>query len=156
MIIEEDIIKVGMEAKIKISQLWKPANACFENPDTGLEIKHATVKHVIKDCALMAKSYIPVEVFCKLKDPIGLIRGNIDAIELKQFATQVSDGKMVNKRVLYSMIFDYRKPETVKVKPRNIEDVYGDFTKLGAASTIGAVKSYTYTEVVLVLEGLLL
>lgn len=157
MIIEEAIIKAGIEAKIKIAQLWKPANACFENPETGVEIKHATVKHVIKDCALMAKSYIPVEVFCELEDPIGLLRGNINAMELKQFATEVAEGKMGNKRVLYSMIFDYRRPEAVKVKPRNIEDVYGDYTKLEARTTaIGAGKSYTYTDVISILEGLLL
>lgn len=155
MIIEEAIIKAGMEAKLKIAQLWKPANACFENPDTGVEIKHPTVRHVIKDCASMAKSYIPIEVFCGLEDPIGLIKGNINEMELKQFATEVADGKMGHKRVLYSMIFDYRNTETVKVS-RNIEDVYGDYTKLESHTTaVGSSKSYIYADVISILEGLL-
>ncbi len=158
MKIEQAIIDIGMKQKIKIAQLWKPANACYENPEIGIEIKHATVKHVIKDCALMAKSYIPIEVFCKIENPITNLCGKVKDIELKEFATEVADGKNVNKRVLYSMIFDYKKlPDAPKVKPKEIEDVYGDYAQLTARTSMnGAAKSYNYTEVISVLEALLL
>ena len=157
MKLEEAIIKIGIAQKIKIAQLFKPANICYNNPSTGIEIKQPTVEHVIKDCALMAKSYIPIEVFCKIDNPIKSLRGNITNIEIKQFATEVSEGNNIEKRVLYSMIFDYNKMSSDSKKPRQIEDIYGDFSDLMARSVaMGGRKSYEFTEVVSVLEALLL
>jgi len=157
MKLEDAIIRVGIAQKIRIAQLFKPANICYDNPSTGIEIKQPTVEHVIKDCALMAKSYVPIEVFCKIDNPIKNLRGNITDIEIKQFATEVAEGTNIEKRVLYSMIFDYNKMTSDPKKPRQIEDVYGDFTDLSARSvTMGGRKSYEFTEVVSVLEALLL
>ena len=157
MKLEDAIIRVGIAQKIRLAQLFKPANICYDNPSTGIEIKQPTVEHVIKDCALMAKSYVPIEVFCRIDNPIKNLRGNITDIEIKQFATEVAEGKNIEKRVLYSMIFDYNKMTSDSPKPRQIEDVYGDFTDLAARSaTMGGRKSYEFTEVVSVLEALLL
>ena len=158
MKLEDAIIQIGIKQKIKIAKLFKPANMCYDNPSTGLEIKQKPVEFVIKDCALMAKTYIPVEVFCKIENPITHLRGNITDIEIKQFATEVAEGIDVSKRVLYSMIFDYNKmSDSKKLKPRQIEDVYGDYADLDARSTtIGGKKSYEFTDVVSVLGALLL
>ena len=56
------------------------------------------------------------------------------------------------------MIFDYNKmSDSKKLKPRQIEDVYGDYADLDARSTtMGGRKSYEFTDVVSVLEALLL
>ena len=154
MKVEDAIIQIGIKQKIKIANLWKPANMCYENPTTGLETKQKQVEFVIKDCALMAKAYLPVEVFCKLKNPIEHLRGNITNIEIKEFATEISNGN-IPKRVLYSIIFDYKKNETPK--PLKLaDDVYGDYGDMNSRSAIGGNKSYEFTEVVSVLEKLLL
>jgi hypothetical protein len=159
MNLEDAIIEAGLKQKIKMAQLYKPANHCKDNPDTGIEGDiNNMAKAVIKDCALMATIYLPVEVFSRLENPIESIKGKIKADNIKVFAKEVSQGDKVYTRVLYTMIFDYKKPEEQTTeKPKNVMDVYGDYTKLVNRNTPqGRNKTYSFPDVVAVLEGLLL
>ncbi len=158
MNIEEAIIQIGIKQKIKIAQLYKPAHTCYDKPTTGIELKKANSEMVIKDCANMAKSYLPVEVFCRTDNPIKHLRGNVTAMDIKQFATEVTEGDKVQYRVLYSMIFDYHtvKDDSRKKDLSKMGDVYGDYTELQFRTAMGGQKSYNFSEVVSVLEALLL
>jgi hypothetical protein len=160
MRIEDAIIEAGLKQKIKMSHLYKPATHCKDNPDTGVNGEmDPRAKSVIKDCAIMAECYLPVEVFCRLKNPIASIRGNMNDVELKEFAKDVNEGNKQYARVLYTMIFDYKKPEKSdnKKKPEQIADVYGDYTSLmSRKAPIGRNKTYDFEDVLSVLEGLLL
>lgn len=157
MKLEDAIIKVGLIQKVEMAKLYKPANTCYDNPSTGIEVENESVVYVIRDCALMAKLYLPIEIFCRLKDPITNLKGKMKATEIKEFAKEVSEGANVYKRVLYTMIFDYKAPvEQIPKKIKQQGDIYGDYSELIARCVpTDRQKTYEFAEVVTVLEGLL-
>jgi hypothetical protein len=155
MKLEEVIIKAGIDQKVKIAKLYKPAVHCSSNPDTGVngEVDPRAL-NVIKDCAIMTSMYLPIDVFSKLKDPIGSIKG-VDDITIKEFAKKVSDNEE-NSRLLYSMIFEYVEPiANPKANPQQLADVYGDYTSLVNRKLPMRKLSYDFEAVVNVLKELL-
>ena len=158
MKLEDAIIEEGLKQKVEMAQLYKPATLCNESPTTGLQVENENVVFVIRDCAFMAKLYLPVEIFCRLEDPINSLRCKMNSTELKEFAKEVTEGVNVYKRVLYTMIFDYKPPvEQKRKKPEQIADVYGDYGELvNRCIPSGRQKTYEFTEVLAIWEVLFL
>ena len=159
MTLEDTIIELGLSQKVKIAELFKPAAFFYENPETDIEYKKDVAKAVVKDCCLMAKQYLPIEIFSSLTNPISNLRGKVNGIAIKEFAKGVDKGDVHYKRVLYSMLFSYMEPSVndTHKNPQHESDIYGDYEKLTNRNVpTNQQKSYKFADVVGVLNGLLL
>jgi hypothetical protein len=115
----------------KIAKLYRPAFKAYENPENGINILNKSAYHVIKDCAGIAKDYIPLLVFGLYKNPFDELRGKFKRKDIEEFLNNSSS--INNKQLLIiikNKISDNFTPETKKeeiFETYNTNDPYGDY-----------------------------
>ncbi|MBW3020039.1 hypothetical protein KY334_01975 [Candidatus Woesearchaeota archaeon] len=124
-----------------IRNLYPRAVKASENPLTGItKTTNKYVELVIRDCATVAKKYLPIMVYGSYQDPINTLKGKIEAkeiIDLVGRSEKVLETRQLLKLVLSSaqkyqidkqlktndLITDHETKDPVA----DVDDVYGDY-----------------------------
>jgi hypothetical protein len=69
----------------KLAKLYGPAFKASQNPENGITIQNKSAYHVIKDCATVARSYIPLYVFDQYINPFSSLKGKFSRQNIKEF-----------------------------------------------------------------------
>jgi len=148
----DKLIQVGVERGVKEAQLYGPAIACYDNPTKGITVINKYAPMVIRDCAYMAKQYIPVMVFNEVSDAINLLRAKgVTEAEIEEFLAtmnQVENPTSKGYKELYISLIDSGSEflvsgsETLVIETPDIDydNVYGDYT------TNNVVEDHTCTD----------
>lgn len=77
----------------KLAKLYSPALKASQNPENGITIQNKSAYHVIKDCAMIARFYIPLHIFEKYIDPFETLKGKFSKQNIQEFvqSTKTSD-----------------------------------------------------------------
>lgn len=119
-------------SKEKIAKLYKPAIKANNNPENGITIQNKSAYYVIKDCAEVAKDYIPLIVFETYKNPFEDLMGKFTKEDIAQFLI-FTKTNIASKHLLFFIFEEYKKQKSEKInKPdviHNIDsnDPYGEY-----------------------------
>ena len=69
----------------KLTKLYGPALKASQTPENGITIQNKSAYHVIKDCATIARSYIPLYVFEQYLDPFLNLKYKFSRQNIKDF-----------------------------------------------------------------------
>lgn len=117
-------------SQAKIAKLYKPAIKANENPENGITIENKSAYHVIKDCAGIAKEYIPLLVFDLYKNPFDELRGKFKRKDIEEFLNNSSINNKQLLIIIKNKISDNFTPERKKeeiFETYNSNDPYGDY-----------------------------
>lgn len=117
-------------SQAKIAKLYKPAIKANENPENGITIENKSAYHVIKDCAGIAKEYIPLLVFDLYKNPFDELRGKFKRKDIEEFLNNSSINNKQLLIIIKNKISDNFPQETKKeeiFETYNTNDPYGDY-----------------------------
>lgn len=133
--------KIIASSTTKLSKLFNPARKASEKPDTGIEIKNKAAYFVIRDCAALAKDYIPLAILSEFPDPFTTLKSaKITKEEILDFVKRASAGNVPTVNLLEKIlnIFNIHLNET-KIDantPTKIDesaysdDVYNEYVSL--------------------------
>tara|TARA_R110002020_G_scaffold90534_27_gene220518 strand:+ start:6398 stop:6907 length:510 start_codon:yes stop_codon:yes gene_type:complete len=138
----DKIIKVGKDKGVKEANLYGPAQACFENPTRGLTVVNKYAPLVIRDCAYVAKQYIPCFVVNSVSNIISELRSeNVTEAECKEFLSIMDQTENPISKGYYEIYIsiinkgdDYLTPvdptPEVEAAPETDDyaSVYGDYS----------------------------
>jgi hypothetical protein len=119
-------------SKEKIAKLYKPAIKANDNPENGITIQNKSAYYVIKDCAEVAKDYIPLIVFETYKNPFEDLMGKFTKEDIAEFLI-FTKTNIASKHLLLIISEEYNKLKTKKInKPDTIHimdssDPYGEY-----------------------------
>lgn len=133
---EETILNNNAE---QIAKLWVPAGKAHEDPSIGIkEFSKKAAFYVIRDCAKIAKEYIPLHVWGLYDDPLVSLRGKFTKVDVDDFInrskTDVHAGLL--KKVIITDIknrYDVVKTPSDSTPAVTIDDddVYGYYEGYG-------------------------
>jgi len=130
--LESCIIEAGKQQKIQLANLYVPSEKAMNHPETGLVNPPKPVVMVIKDCATVARKYLPIEVYATLENPIKSLKAlpNFNVAILVDFYRDV--GRTTEADMLYSvMVGNYTPTKTTINEDQSTEDdlddVYGGY-----------------------------
>lgn len=118
----------------KIAKLYNPAIKASQKPETGITIQNKAAYHVIKDCAILARNYIPICAFAAYSDPFSTLKGKFTKQNIKEFVSSTEE--FPGSYHLLCIILDKiqkLKKESVKEEPKKEEneivdnDPYGEY-----------------------------
>lgn len=117
-------------SKETIAKLYKPATKANENPENGITIQNKSAYHVIKDCAGVAKDYLPLLVFDLYKNPFEELKGKFKKKDIEEFLnTKTSNSKqlltIIKNKISDSFTQESKEEEIVETF--NSDDPYGDY-----------------------------
>ena len=82
----QKIINIGIKKGVKEAQLYIPAKACYEEPARGFNVVNEFAPLVVRDCAYVARQYIPVFVFNEVTNCAEELRKvNVTKAEITEF-----------------------------------------------------------------------
>ena len=115
----------------KISKLYKPAIKANENPENGITIQNKSAFYVIKDCAGIAKDYLPLLVFDLYKNPSNELKGKFNKKNIEEFLEHTKSNNN-SKHLLMLIKNKIPKQETEirniqEIKDFDLNDPYGDY-----------------------------
>lgn len=80
---EETILNNNEE---QIAKLWIPAGKAHEDPSIGIkEFSKKAAYYVIRDCAKIAKQYLPIHVWGLYDDPLVSLKGKFTKVDVEDF-----------------------------------------------------------------------
>ena len=79
---EEAILNNNPE---QIAKLWGPAGKAHDSPDTGIEVLKKSAYYVIRDCAKVARLYLPIHVWELYDDPVTSLKGKFTKVDVEDF-----------------------------------------------------------------------
>jgi hypothetical protein len=118
----------------KFAKLYGPAFKASQTPENGITIQNKSAYHVIKDCATIARSYIPLYVFGKYLDPFFTLKGKFKKLHIQEFvqSTRAVDSNYHLLCVILNKI-ENNKKEKIQDEPVLIQedinnnDPYGEY-----------------------------
>ena len=125
---------------LKEAKLYKAAQKAAANPEIGITIQNKAAYHVIKDCATIASSYLPLFVFGTYQSPFESLKGKFKKENIAEFIKQ-SEKDLSCKQLLLIILDKAEKAlpqQTQKFETETIADPYGDY-----GSDYGTGKSST-------------
>jgi len=118
----------------KLAKLYGPAFKASQNPENGITIQNKSAYHVIKDCATLARSYIPLYVFEQFENPFSSLKYKFSRQNIKEF---VQSTKKINENyhllcVILDKIENIKKVQEEPIlleeeNDSNINDPYGEY-----------------------------
>ena len=128
---EEAIIKNSPE---QIAKLWGPAGKAHESPDTGVEVLKKSAYFVIRDCAKMAKHYLPIHVWGLYDDPLTSLKGKFTKVDVEDFLKRSESNPeaiALKKVILNDIKVKHQLTDPTPSQPQSIsfeesgDDLYG-------------------------------
>lgn len=115
----------------KIAKLYKPAIKANENPENGIIIQNKSAFFVIKDCAGVARDYLPLLVFDLYKNPSNELKGKFNKKNIEEFLENTKTNNN-NKHLLILIKNKIPKQEleiqnVQETKEYDLNDPYGDY-----------------------------
>jgi hypothetical protein len=137
----DKIIQVGVERGVKEAQLYPAAQACYEDPTRGITVQNKYAPMVIRDCAFVAKQYIPTLVVNEVSDMVKQLRTKgITEAEITDFITVMNQAEnpaskgytevflsLCDKGAAYLVVDDGTTPVEIVTEPEDYTNVYGDY-----------------------------
>jgi hypothetical protein len=118
----------------KLTKLYGPALKASQTPENGITIQNKSAYHVIKDCATIARSYIPLYVFEQYLDPFLNLKYKFSRQNIKDF---VQSTKTIKENyhllcVILNKIENSKKEQEEPIllqeeKESNVNDPYGEY-----------------------------
>ena len=123
-------------SKLMQAKIYKAASKAAENPSIGITINNPAASQVIKDCATITMTCLPLYVFAEYKDPFKELSGKFAKQDINEFVSKAKDDTVLNlllTAILYRAekqmpgIFNQSKALEVQ-QPLDIsDDPYGDY-----------------------------
>lgn len=118
----------------KFAKLYGPAFKASQTPEHGITIQNKSAYNVIKDCATIARSYIPLYVFEQYIDPFSTLNGKFTRTNISEFVHSIKSIKP-NYHLLCVILnkIEGNKKEKVTEEPILIQeeninnDPYGEY-----------------------------
>jgi hypothetical protein len=118
----------------KFAKLYGPAFKASQTPENGITIQNKSAYHVIKDCATIARSYVPLYVFEQYINPFSTLNGKFTRANISEFVHSTKSIK-ANYHLLCVILnkIEGNKKEKVTEEPILIQeeninnDPYGDY-----------------------------
>ena len=128
----------------KIVKLYAPAFKASQNPENGITIHNKSAYHVIKDCADIARKYIPLYVFGEYLEPFSKLKGKFkksDIIEFVQSTKKITQNEHLLCLIIHKSNEKNKEQEalTIKINTFDSSDPYGDY---GSSSGVEDTKKY--------------
>lgn len=101
-------------SKEKIAKLYKPAYKASQNPENGITIQNKSAYYVIKDCAEVAKDYIPLIIFETYKNPFEELMGKFTKEDITKFLI-FAKTNIASKQLLLIITEEYKKLKTKNI-----------------------------------------
>ena len=131
-------------SKLPIAKLWSKAKKASEHPLTGIEkTTNKYVELVIRDCAKVARLYLPILIYGSYTSPIEELKGKFSKADIIDF---VGRTKQIEVRQLLQLVLSsvqkYQIDHQIKgnlvtdhetkdpLPSVEIDDVYGDYEEL--------------------------
>ena len=127
-------------SKLPIAKLYSKTQKAIENPLTGIEkVSNKYVQLVIKDCAKVARAYLPVMIYGAYENPVNTLKGKFakkDITDLVGRSEKSLEVRQLLKLVIISAqkyVIDQqlKSPDLVvehETKDKiEVDDVYGDY-----------------------------
>lgn len=118
---------------VKEAKLYSAAKKASMKPDTGVVIQNQAAYHVIKDCALITRKYLPHYIFGQYQDPFQALKGKFERKDIEDFLT-VSNSDFVYHQLLCLILEKINKvpdekPTTPTPQPAFVssDDPYGEY-----------------------------
>lgn len=99
----------------KIAKLYVPSLKASQNPENGITIQNKSAYHVIKDCAYLARLYLPIHIFQHYIDPFNQLKGKFKRADINEFAESTKTNK-INEYLLNIILQRYDK--NLKIDPK--------------------------------------
>jgi hypothetical protein len=122
-------------SKLMQAKIYKAAAKAAENPSIGITINNPAASQVIKDCATITMTCLPLYVFAEYKDPFRELSGKFAKQDINEFVGKAKDDTVLNlllTAILYKAekqlpgIFSQTKSS--EAQPLDIsDDPYGDY-----------------------------
>jgi hypothetical protein len=118
----------------KFSKLYNPALKAIQNPHNGITVQNKSAYHVIKDCATIARSYIPLYIFEQYIDPFSNLKYKFSRENIREFVNSTKTIKenyhllcvILNKIENSKKEKDQEEPVLLQEDSNN-NDPYGDY-----------------------------
>lgn len=120
---------------VKEAKLYSASKKAAVKPDTGITIQNQSAYHVIKDCARITYSYLPIYVFGQYQNPFEALKGKFTRKEIEDFVVN-ANSNFVNHQLLTLILDEIRKTKIIPTQePKKIvqeqesvsDDPYGDY-----------------------------
>ena len=125
MTLEEVIIK---ESKNKVGQLYPVAKTASDNPDSGIVIKNKSAYYVIRDCAKIAREYIPIICYGNISD-LSVLEGKFTKTQIKNFVKR-TESNIATKQLLELILSDANVEnanEDIAEFDEESDNIYGSY-----------------------------
>ena len=132
---EEAILNNNPE---QIAKLWGPAGKAHDSPDTGIEVLKKSAYFVIRDCAKVARLYLPIHVWELYDDPVTSLKGKFTKVDVEDFLNRANsepETKALKKVILADIKIKhiYAEPSPAPAQASSIsfeesgdsDDLYG-------------------------------
>lgn len=151
MNVEDIILANSPEPKAK---LIIPARKAFESPDTGVTIVKPAAYRVIKDCAETTITFLPLEMFLRLENPIKQLKGKFNKEQITDLYHRSQNDKIAQllfKCILETCPRTESSPQITQIgiQSSSMSDPYGDYDD--AEKMVGS-KATTDTELDIVIK----
>lgn len=118
----------------KLAKLYGPAFKASQNPENGITIQNKSAYHVIKDCATIARSYIPLYVFEEYINPFSTLKGKFTRTNISEFVHSTKTIKpnyhllcVILNKIENSKKENHQEEPVLLQEETNNDDPYGDY-----------------------------
>jgi len=132
---EEAILDNNTE---QIAKLWNPAEKAHQDPTIGVkEFTKKAAYFVIRDCAKVARFYLPLHVWELYDDPVASLKGKFTKVDVEDFIirSQTEPEARALKKVIVSDIklkhnvvqqpMSESTAQSISFEASDEEDIYG-------------------------------
>lgn len=129
----EDIILNN--SPVGLAKLIGPATKAVDKPDSGITIQNKAAYFVIRDCAILARDYLPLHIYSITANPLTFFKGKFSKVLIEEFVTRAMENtNAFNLLKLIISDINYSKPRDVVNDPSDIKynlstdsNIYGDY-----------------------------
>jgi hypothetical protein len=144
--------KILAASNLKQRLLMRPAEIAADNPETGVVIENKSAYFVIRDCAMVTASYLPIFIYGKLNNPFILLKGVFSEKDIIDFVARAQSA-LHTKQLLHLIFVDIAKRQgnaVIEAAPvvhavsdlnfseEGIDDIYGDYDYASPPSSSGS------------------
>lgn len=123
-----------INSTVKEAKLYSASKKASIKPDTGVVIQNQSAYHVIKDCAKITYSYLPIYIFGQYQNPFEALKGKFTKKDIEEFVTN-ANSNFINHQLLILILNEIKKnnislPETqkkIEIQEPMSDDPYGDY-----------------------------